>query len=229
MMRIPVLAPLHREGWIFVALFLLGALVLGLVSGELGLLGFALTGWCAYFFRDPERVTPVRSGLIISPADGVVQTVTADTPPAELGLDGEGWTRISIFLNIFDVHVNRIPCSGKIIKSIYRPGKFINASLDKASVFNERQSLVMADAEGRQIAFVQIAGLIARRILCDVQEGQEVLAGERYGMIRFGSRVDVYLPEGVSPLVLEGQRMIGGETILADFLSQEKQRQGEVR
>lgn len=228
-MRIPVLAPLHREGWVFVAIFLACALMLGLVSDTLGWIGIILTGWCVYFFRDPERVTPVRSGLVISPADGVIQAVTLANPPQELDLKGEDWTRISIFLSVFDVHVNRIPCDGKIIKSVYRPGKFINASLDKASEYNERQALAMVDSDGHEIAFVQIAGLIARRILCDVQEGQQVRAGERFGMIRFGSRVDIYLPKNITPLVIEGQRVIGGETVIADFSSQEPERIGEVR
>lgn len=228
-MRIPVLAPLHREGWVFVAVFLACALMLGLVSDTLGWIGIILTGWCVYFFRDPERVTPVRSGLVISPADGVIQAITLANPPQELDLKGEDWTRISIFLSVFDVHVNRIPCDGKIIKSVYRPGKFINASLDKASEYNERQALAMVDPDGHEIAFVQIAGLIARRILCDVQEGQQVRAGERFGMIRFGSRVDIYLPKNITPLVIEGQRVIGGETVIADFSSQEPERIGEVR
>lgn len=228
-MRIPVLAPLHREGWVFVAIFLACALMLGLVSDTLGWIGIILTGWCVYFFRDPERVTPVRSGFVISPADGVIQAVTLANPPQELDLKGEDWTRISIFLSVFDVHVNRIPCDGKIIKSVYRPGKFINASLDKASEYNERQALAMVDPDGHEIAFVQIAGLIARRILCDVQEGQQVRAGERFGMIRFGSRVDIYLPKNITPLVIEGQRVIGGETVIADFSSQEPERIGEVR
>lgn len=228
-MRIPVLAPLHREGWVFVAIFLACALILGLVSDTLGWIGIILTGWCVYFFRDPERVTPVRSGLVISPADGIIQAVTLANPPQELDLKGEDWTRISIFLSVFDVHVNRIPCDGKIIKSVYRTGKFINASLDKASEYNERQALAMVDPDGHEIAFVQIAGLIARRILCDVQEGQQVRAGERFGMIRFGSRVDIYLPKNITPLVIEGQRVIGGETVIADFSSQEPERIGEVR
>ena len=228
-MRIPVLAPLHREGWVFVAIFLACALMLGLISDTLGWIGIILTGWCVYFFRDPERVTPVRSGLVVSPADGVIQAITLANPPQELDLKGEDWTRISIFLSVFDVHVNRIPCDGKIIKSVYRPGKFINASLDKASEYNERQALAMVDPDGHEIAFVQIAGLIARRILCDVQEGQQVRAGERFGMIRFGSRVDIYLPKNITPLVIEGQRVIGGETVIADFSSQEPERIGEVR
>ena len=228
-MRVPVIPSLHREGWVFVAIFLVSTLVLGLMWDVLGWIGLFLTGWCAYFFRDPERVTPLRAGLVISPADGVVQSITPASPPSELELKGEGWTRISIFLNIFDVHVNRIPCDGKIIKRVYHPGAFFNASLDKASEHNERQALALKDAEGREVGFVQIAGLIARRIVCTIAENQEVKAGERFGMIRFGSRVDLYLPQGISPLVMEGQRVIGGETVMADFSSQESPRVGVLR
>ncbi len=228
-MRVPILAPLHREGWVFVAIFLVCTLILGLISDTLGWIGVILTGWCVYFFRDPERVTPIRPDLVISPADGFVQAIAHANPPQELGMKGEDWKRVSIFLSIFDVHVNRVPCDGTITKSIYHPGKFFNASLDKASEHNERQALTLMDKKGREIAFVQIAGLIARRILCDVQEKQEVRAGERFGMIRFGSRVDIYLPKGLSPLVIEGQRVIGGETIIADFSSQEPERVGEIR
>jgi phosphatidylserine decarboxylase len=228
-MRVPVLAPLHREGWVFVAIFLVCALILGLISDTLGWIGVILTGWCVYFFRDPERVTPIRPDLVISPADGFVQAIVQANPPQELGMKGEDWKRVSIFLSVFDVHVNRIPCDGTITKSVYHSGKFFNASLDKASEHNERQALTLMDKKGREIAFVQIAGLIARRILCDVQEKQEVRSGERFGMIRFGSRVDIYLPKGLSPLVIEGQRVIGGETIIADFSSQEPERVGEIR
>lgn len=228
-MRVPVLAPLHREGWVFVTIFLVCTLILGLMSDTLGWIGVILTGWCVYFFRNPERVTPIRPDLVVSPADGFVQAIVLANPPQELGMKGEGWRRVSIFLSVFDVHVNRIPCDGRITQSIYHPGKFFNASLDKASEHNERQALVMTDKKGREIAFVQIAGLIARRILCDVQEGQEVRAGERFGMIRFGSRVDIYLPKDLSPLVIEGQRVIGGETVMADFSSQEPERVGEIR
>lgn len=228
-MRVPVLAPLHREGWVFVAIFLVCTLILGLISDTLGWIGVILTGWCVYFFRDPERVTPIRPDLVISPADGFIQAIAHANPPQELGMKGEDWKRVSIFLSVFDVHVNRVPCDGTITKSIYHPGKFFNASLDKASEHNERQALTLMDKKGREIAFIQIAGLIARRILCDVQEKQEVRAGERFGMIRFGSRVDIYLPKDLSPLVIEGQRVIGGETIIADFSSQEPERVGEIR
>ena len=224
-----VLPPIHREGWPFIGLFAVATLVFFTLNHELGLLGVVLTLWCVYFFRDPERLVPTREGLVVSPADGIVSAVVAAQPPKELDLEGEEWTRVSIFLNVFNVHVNRIPFAGKIIKSIYHPGKFINASLDKASEHNERQSLVVETDKGLKIAFVQIAGLIARRIVCDVRLDQAVKTGERYGIIRFGSRADVYLPKGVSPLVVEGQTMIGGETIIADLASDESPRTAEIR
>ncbi|MBN9412607.1 MAG: phosphatidylserine decarboxylase [Candidatus Paracaedimonas acanthamoebae] len=228
-MRPPLLAPVHREGWIFVGLFFICALLLNQLSGFLGVLGFILTGWCLYFFRDPQRVTPTREGLVVSPADGLIVSIIKVTPPSELGLKEGAWQRISVFLDVFDVHINRIPMDGRIKKSIYYPGKFFNASLDKASEFNERQSLVLEVKKDREIAFVQIAGLIARRIRCDVQENQQVQTGERYGLIRFGSRVDIYLPEETPVFVIEGQRVIGGESIIADFNSTESSRSGAIR
>ncbi len=221
--------PIHRAGWPFIALFAVAAVVMGAFSEALGALGALLTVWCVYFFRNPDRVTPARDGLIISPADGVVQQIDEATPPQELKMGDKARFRIAVFMNVFDVHVNRIPIDGTITGLSYRPGKFLNASLDKASEFNERQSLQLTMADGRDIAFVQIAGLIARRILCDVAEGQAVKAGERFGMIRFGSRVDIYLPEGVEPLVSLGQRSVAGETVIADIRAQEPARAGEVR
>ncbi len=211
-----LLVPIHRAGWPFIAVFSLATILLNTVSEALGLLGVVLTLWCIYFFRDPDRVTPDRDGLIISPADGVVQLVDQAAPPEELDMGDTIRWRVCVFMNVFDVHVNRIPIAGTLSKLSYRPGKFLNASLDKASEFNERQSLALTLADGRDIAFVQIAGLVARRILCDVQEGQTVKTGVRFGMIRFGSRVDVYLPDGVEPLVSVGQTSIGGETVIAD-------------
>ena len=218
--------PIHRDGWKFIAIFAGFSLFLAYLSSDLGWLGVLLTGWCVYFFRDPVRVTPIKSGAIISPADGIVSNITTAAPPAELGLSGNDWTRISIFLNVFDVHVNRIPIDGTIVKTVYHPGKFFNASLDKASEHNERQAIALQTHDHKTIAFVQIAGLIARRIVCEVREGQDVKAGSRYGLIRFGSRADVYLPAGTAPLIVKGQRMIGGETILADLDSNESQREG---
>jgi phosphatidylserine decarboxylase len=221
--------PIHREGWPFIALFAVASGLLGLLWAPLGWLGLVLTAWCVYFFRNPDRVTPVRSGLVISPADGVVCLVGHAVPPAELGMGAEPRMRVSVFMSVFDVHVNRIPVDGRITKIAYTAGKFLNASLDKASEDNERMAIRMQTAEGADIAFVQIAGLVARRIKCDLAENQEVRAGERFGLIRFGSRVDVYLPDGVEPMVACGQRCIAGETVLADMQSAETARQGEVR
>jgi phosphatidylserine decarboxylase len=172
--------------------------------------------WCALFFRDPVRVTPVREGIVVAPADGRISMITRVLPPAELGLGDRPLQRISIFMSVFNCHVNRSPVTGRIDRIAYRPGKFINAELDKASEDNERNSLVISTANGR-IGVTQIAGLVARRIVSFVREGQTIGAGERFGLIRFGSRLDVYLPEGTSPLVAEGQTAVAGETILADF------------
>jgi phosphatidylserine decarboxylase len=211
-----LLVPIHRAGWPFIAIFAVVATIMNILTGVLGLVGVVLTLWCIYFFRDPDRVTPDRDGLVISPADGVVQLIDQAAPPEELEMgDAKRW-RVCVFMNVFNVHVNRVPISGTLAKLSYRPGKFLNASLDKASEFNERQSLALTLPDGRDIAFVQIAGLVARRILCDVREGQSVETGERFGMIRFGSRVDVYLPDGVEPMVSVGQTSIGGETVIAD-------------
>jgi len=225
----PVLVPIHREGWPFIAAFVIGAAILGWIWAPLYIPGVLLAAWCVYFFRNPDRVTPTRSGLVISPADGVVQTIGPAAPPEELDMGAEPLTRISVFMNVFNVHVNRIPTDGTIDKLSYRPGKFVNASLDKASVDNERQAVRMKTADGRTVAFVQIAGLVARRILCTLTIGQDVRAGERFGMIRFGSRVDVYLPEGVAALVCVGQTCIAGETVLADLATAETERKGATR
>lgn len=224
-----VFIPIHRAGWPFIGVAGLGAVLLSLLWGPLLWLGLLVTAFCIYFFRDPERVTPVRAGLVVSPADGLVSAVEPATPPAELGM-GEGVRpRVSVFLSVFDVHINRVPADGTISALAYRKGTFVNAALDKASDENERQSVRMTMPDGRDIAFVQIAGLIARRIVCDLVQGQGVRTGERFGLIRFGSRTDVYLPEGVAPLVVPGQRMVGGETVIADLASTEDPRDGEVR
>jgi phosphatidylserine decarboxylase len=220
---------IHRAGWPFVAAAVVIAFVLMAVNIVLGLLGLALAGWVAYFFRDPERVTPTREGLIVSPADGVVCMIVPVPPPPELKMPAQPLTRISVFLNIFDVHVNRAPIGGTVTALDYRPGTFVNAALDKASTDNERMAARITMADGRDIAVVQIAGLVARRIICDLKPSQVVRTGERYGIIRFGSRTDIYLPEGVAPLVVVGQRAVGGETIFADLASAEPARQGEVR
>jgi phosphatidylserine decarboxylase len=227
-----VLVPFRREGWPFIAGFALVAVALALIAAPLGWIGALLTAWCAYFFRDPERVTPTEAGLIISPADGLVQSIGPATPPPELGMDGGERIRISVFMNVFDVHVNRMPADGVVTALAYRPGRFLNASLDKASEHNERQSVRMTTADGKDLAVVQIAGLVARRILCWVGDGQQVGAGERFGMIRFGSRVDVYLDDGMIPLAVAGQKAIGGETVLARSLQSGEDasaRTGEVR
>jgi phosphatidylserine decarboxylase len=210
------LVPVHREGYPFIGAFALLSIVLFLLWSPLGWLGTIATAWCAYFFRDPPRVTPLGDGLVVAPADGRVSQIANAVPPAELGLGPTALARVSIFMSVFDCHVNRSPIAGRIERVAYRAGKFLNADLDKASDDNERNSLLIAGARGR-VAVVQIAGLIARRIVPFVREGEEVGAGERIGMIRFGSRVDVYLPEGVRPLVSEGQSAIAGETIVADL------------
>ncbi len=180
------------------------------------LAGFFLL-FCLYFFRDPERVAPGRPGLLVAPADGKITSVMPAVPPVELGLGAAPRWRVGIFLSMLDVHVNRVPADGTVTRIAYRHGAFINASLDKASEENERNAVAIRLHDGREIAVVQIAGLIARRIVCDLREGDVVHAGNRFGIIRFGSRTDLYLPEGTRPLVAEGQTMIGGETVIADL------------
>lgn len=218
---------IHPEGWRFVGIFALISLFIAYFSQFGGWIGMILTVWCFYFFRNPKRVTPVRDGLLISPADGKVVIVKDIVPPAELDMGTEPLKRISIFLNVFDVHINRIPIDGTVKRVIYHAGRFFNAALDKASEYNERNTIVLDTAYG-DIAFVQIAGLIARRIRCDVKEGDSVNVGSQYGLIRFGSRMDIFLPKGMNPLVCVGQRMIAGETLLADFKNNEDQRQGRI-
>jgi phosphatidylserine decarboxylase len=208
---------IHREGYIFIIIFAVVSFVVSSFSSTFGWIGAISTVWCVYFFRNPERITPSGDNLIISAADGIVQSIKETSPPPELELGDEEMIRVSIFLNIFNVHVNRIPANGKILALHYHPGKFFNASLDKASVYNERQSVLMETKDKKKIAFVQIAGLIARRIVCDLEEENEVKAGQRYGIIRFGSRVDIYLPLKTAILVAVGQTCIGGETIIADM------------
>ena len=211
------IVPIHPEGYPFIGAFALASLILFWLWSPLGWLGTVATLWCAYFFRDPQRVTPVRDGLVISPADGVISRVIHANPPAELGLGDKALPRVSVFMSVFDCHVNRSPVTGRIERIAYRAGKFLNADLDKASEDNERNCLTIALPSTVRIGVVQIAGLIARRIVPFVREGMSIGAGERIGMIRFGSRVDVYLPEGTRPLVAEGQRAIAGETVLADL------------
>jgi phosphatidylserine decarboxylase len=222
-----ILIPLHRDGWKFVALFVLVTLGLFFLWQPLGWLGVVLTGWCAYFFRDPPRVSPVGSNWVLSPADGMVSAVQPAVAPAEIGLGEAALTRISIFMNVFNVHVNRSPAEGEVAALAYRPGRFFNASLDKASELNERMSMRLAMAAGSDLGVVQIAGLVARRIRCDVKPGDRLRPGQHYGLIRFGSRLDVYLPPGVAALVAVGQTMVAGETVLADLASREAARPTE--
>jgi len=210
------LAPIHPEGYPFIGAFALASLILFWLWPPLGWLGTLLTFWCAYFFRDPVRVTPVAEGLVVSPADGRISLVTNAVPPPQLGLGDKPLPRVSIFMSVFDCHVNRSPVAGRIERIVYTAGKFLNADLDKASEDNERNAFLIASAAG-PIGVVQIAGLIARRIVCWAKEGQPIAAGERIGMIRFGSRVDVYLPAGAVPRVSEGQTSLAGETIIADL------------
>ena len=207
--------PMHPEGIKFVAIFAAISLVLFLIWDPLGWLGLGLTVWCYYFFRDPKRSVPQGAGLVVSPADGVISLIERAVPPAELGMGPEALMRVSVFMSVFNCHVNRVPVAGIVGAMAYRPGKFLNASLDKASEDNERNALRIDLPDGRQIAVVQIAGLVARRIMWWVAEGQGVRTGERFGLIRFGSRLDVYLPDGVEPQVALGQTMVAGESVLA--------------
>ena len=230
--RQTVLVPLHPAGMPFIIAGVIITLVLFLIDESLGVIGLLLTLFCIYFFRDPVRVTPVRSGLVVSPADGLVTAVTYDVPlPKEIADeldDRHDYTRISIFLSVFDVHVNRSPVDGKVVRESYVPGKFVNAALDKASEDNERSAALLETPNGKLVGVVQIAGLIARRIITEMKEGRSFAAGERYGIIRFGSRADVYLPAGVNPHVIVGQRAVGGETVLADLDSTEQPRDGRA-
>jgi phosphatidylserine decarboxylase len=217
----------HKAGYPFIAVTVLLAVLLGLLWQPLFWILAILAGWMALFFRDPERVTPTGPGLVISPADGRVEPIVTVSPPPELGLGPARRTRVSVFMNVFDCHVNRAPVSGRIARIAYKPGKFLSADLDKASEDNERNSMLIEMDNGQNIAVVQIAGLVARRILCWSKEQQTISAGERFGMIRFGSRLDVYLPEGATVDVLPGQRAVAGETVLAwladDALAQPSQ------
>ena len=223
-----ILPPIHPEGWRFVAVFAAVTVLMWMLFKPVGVICLALTIWCYFFFRDPRRAVPEGETLVLSPADGIVSAIAEVVPPKELEIGEEPMTRISIFMSVFSVHVNRAPMAGKITKMFYRPGAFVDVSLDKESENNERQELAMETVTGQKIAFVQIAGLIARRILTFVKEGDQLKAGERFGLIRFGSRLDVYLPKGVAPLVLEGQTAVAGETILADMAVSGSARKGEI-
>jgi phosphatidylserine decarboxylase len=221
-----VLAPLHPDGFKFVAAGVVVTLLLFLLWAPAGWAAAVVTLWMVYFFRDPWRVTPIRPGLLISPADGVVVSIAAATPPPELAMGDTAVVRIGIFLNIFDVHVTRAPVGGRVAAMRYTKGRFVNASLDKASEHNERLAIRIAPLEGPDVAFVLVAGLVARRIVCNLYDGQQVATGQRIGIIRFGSRVDIYCPPPYVPMVVAGQRMVGGETVLADRLAEEPPRQG---
>ena len=221
------IVPIHPQGMPFIGAFALASLVLFWFWSPLGWIGTILTMWCAYFFRDPPRVTPVRDGLVVSPADGRVSLVVNAVPPRELDLGDRPLPRISVFMSVFDCHVNRAPAGGRVERIVYRAGSFLNADLDKASEENERNAVVIATPNGR-VGVVQIAGLVARRILCFVREGEPIGVGDRFGMIRFGSRLDIYLPDGARPLVAEGQTAIAGETVLADLKGGEGPRNFKV-
>ena len=220
---------IHIDGWKFIAIFAACAFLLAMFGPNLGWVGAILTAWCMYFFRNPSRMVPMREGLVVSPADGIVCQILSVVPDAELEMGDEPRTRVSIFLNVFDVHVNRVPVAGVVRKVIYHEGQFLNASFDKASEKNERNTIVIDTITGERMAFVQIAGLIARRIRCDISSQETVETGQVFGLIRFGSRMDVYLPEGMDPLVVEGQRMIAGETVLLDMNNPEPARRGVKR
>ena len=221
-----VLAPLHPDGFKFVLAAALATVLLFLLWTPAGWAAVAVTLWMVYFFRDPWRVTPTREGLLVSPADGIVTSVTPARPPPELEMGDVEVVRIGIFLNIFDVHVTRAPVGGRVVALRYTKGRFVNASHEEASLNNERMAIRLAPPEGPEIAYVQVAGLVARRIVCDLREGQRIATGQRMGIIRFGSRVDVYCPSPYVTMVVAGQRMVGGETVLADRFAQEPMRHG---
>jgi len=221
-------APIHPEGYPFVAGFAIVTLILFWLWTPGGWLATFATLWCAYFFRDPQRMSPIYPGVVVAPADGRVVSIANALPPPELGLGATPLVRISIFMNVFDCHVNRSPVTGRIERIVYHEGLFLNASLDKASEDNERNAFVIGTPEGTRIAVIQIAGLVARRIVRFVSDGQALSAGQRIGMIRFGSRADVYLPAGTVPLVGEGQIAVGGETVLAELAGQPDARSYQI-
>lgn len=226
--REEVLVPIHPAGWPFIALFAVISLAVTYLWEPFLPIGVALTLWCVYFFRNPPRIVPQSEGWIVAPADGRVLSIDEAEPEPEMGLKEGKWRRVAIFMNVFDVHVNRAPIAGQITHKHYAPGKFVNASLDKASTDNERLALTV-DAEGpvkTQIAFVQIAGLVARRILCHSQIGDKLSVGQIYGLIRFGSRVDIWMPAETNVLVLPGQKCVAGETVIADLANRQQEPSG---
>ncbi|WP_179379120.1 phosphatidylserine decarboxylase [Jannaschia marina] len=210
-----IVKPIHPEGRKFIAIFAAVTLVLWFLWEPLGVIGTGLTVWCYYFFRDPARMVPMEEGQIVSPADGVVSLIGPAVPPSELDLGAEPLMRVSVFMSVFDCHVNRAPVAGEVTAVAYRPGKFLSAELDKASEENERNGIVLTMEDGTRLGVVQIAGLVARRILCEVDQGAMLERGDRFGLIRFGSRLDIYLPEGTAPRVSVGQTMISGESVIA--------------
>lgn len=221
------LVPIHKEGYVFIAAFFVASLILGWIAEPLFWIGLVLTLWCAYFFRDPERVVPQDDDLVLSPADGRVSSVQMVVPPAEMNLGTEPMLRISVFMNVFDCHVNRAPVAGRITQILYTPGLFLNAELDKASEDNERNALVIETANAK-IGVVQIAGLVARRIVSFVKVGNHLSTGERFGLIRFGSRLDIFVPLNAQVLVGLGQTAVAGETVLADLTANEPVREYRV-
>ena len=222
-----IVVPIHKEGYVFILIALVATVLLGSLWSPLFWIGGILTVWVCYFFRDPPRVTPLRDGLVVSPADGRVSLITTAVPPVELDLPQEPMTRISVFMNVFDCHVNRSPVTGRIVQILYTPGLFLNAELDKASEDNERNALVIETA-GTKIGVVQIAGLVARRIVSFVKIGDHLSTGERFGLIRFGSRLDIFVPLDAQVLVGLGQTAVAGETVLADLTANEPARQYRV-
>ncbi|WP_258547028.1 MULTISPECIES: phosphatidylserine decarboxylase [Roseobacteraceae] len=223
-----VAVPMHPEGRKFVATFAAISVAAGFLFGPLFWIGLGLTVWCYYFFRDPVRSVPTDEGLIVSPADGVVSLITETVAPPELGLGDAPRIRVSVFMSVFNCHVNRMPMTGEVTKIVYHKGKFVNASLDKASEHNERNGLAIRRNDGTDIAVVQIAGLVARRIVCFTKETETLSVGERFGLIRFGSRLDVYLPVGVQPLATLGQTTTAGETVLATLGEEQSKRLGTM-
>ena len=210
-----VITPIHKEGHPFIAGFFLVSILLFFMWEPLGWIGMVLSAWCMYFFRNPDRIAPSQDGILVSPADGMVSAIKTIEPPAELGMGDEPRTRITIFLSVFNVHVNRTPAAGKITAVAYVPGEFVSAADDDAGERNERQLLRMTTEDGKDIAFSQVAGLVARKIICDAEVGQTYARGELFGLIRFGSRTDIYLDKGMSSLVSVGQTMVGGESVIA--------------
>ncbi|MDQ3402866.1 MAG: phosphatidylserine decarboxylase [Actinomycetota bacterium] len=212
-----IIPPVHPGGRPFVFGAIGATFLIRLLSRRAGVVSAVLTAWLAWFFREPKRVTPMRPGIAVAPADGTVSHVIEAAPPAELGLGDAPMLRVSVFLSVFDVHVQRVPAAGHVVRAVHKPGQFLSADLDEASEVNERNSLHLRTDDGHDLAVVQIAGLVARRIICQVTDGEKVAAGSTYGLIRFGSRVDLYVPVGSRVLVEPGQRTIGGETVLAEL------------